>query len=175
MKILVSACLLGVACRYDGKTKDNPQVVQLAKTHTLIPFCPEVYGGLSTPRDPSEIRNGAVYTKNGDNVTAQFEKGAQEAVKLARTLGCTCALLQDRSPSCGVGLIHDGSFTDALVVGDGLAARALMDAGLRVLPASRATELEGCPCPKKCHRHGDCAACREHHDGRKKPPFCERT
>lgn len=174
MKILVSACLLGVACRYDGKSKENPEVLALAARHALIPYCPEVYGGLATPREPSELRDGRVVTSSGGDVTAQFAKGAQEGLRLARALGCTCALLQDRSPSCGVGVIHDGTFSGGLTEGDGLTARLLRDNGLRVLPASRAAELAGCPCPEKCRRHGDCTACREHHAGRRNPPWCER-
>ena len=141
MTILVSACLLGLACRYDGRAKENPAVLALRAHHTLIPFCPETYGGLPTPRLPSEIRGDRVVARDGADVTAAFAKGAQEALKLARLMGCDCALLQDRSPSCGCGLIHDGSFTDALVVGDGLTARLLKENGLRVLPANRVAEL----------------------------------
>lgn len=145
MKLLVSACLLGLGCRYDGRAKENATVLELTGSHTLIPFCPEIYGGLSTPREPSEIRGGRVLTKTGEDVTMQFEKGACEALRLAQTLGCTGAILQDRSPSCGVGWIHDGTFLGGLVEGDGLTARLLLQAGLRVLPASRADELAEWP------------------------------
>ena len=137
MKILVSACLLGMACRYDGRSKENAAVLALAERHTLVPCCPEVYGGLPIPREPSEIRGGRVYSRSGRDVTAQYEKGAQETVRLARLLRCDCALMQDRSPSCGCGLIHDGSFTDALVVGDGLTVQRLKANDIPVLPASR--------------------------------------
>jgi len=177
MKVLVSACLLGMACRYDGHTKENSEVIQLQKKHTLIPFCPEIYGGLPTPREPSEIREGRVYSKSGADVTAQFEKGAKEALRLCRTLGCECALLQDKSPSCGCGLIHNGHFDGGLVEGDGLTTRQLKANGVRVLPASKIAEIENlpsCPCTAKCHRHGDCEACRKHHAGRHNPPSCER-
>lgn len=174
MKVFVSACLLGIACRYDGHSKENADVLRLAKTHTLIPYCPEVYGGLSTPREPSEIREGRVYAKSGVEVTAQFEKGAAEGLRMFRTLGCECALLQDKSPSCGCGVIHDGTFGEGLVEGDGLTTRLLKENGIRVLPASRVGELLECACPEKCHRHGNCDACHEHHRGRRKPPFCER-
>ena len=125
MRILVSACLLGLSCRYNGKTKPNDAVLQLAKAHELVPFCPEIYGGLATPREPSEIRNGRVVTSGGADVTSAFEKGAQEALLLAQALGCTCAVLMDRSPSCGSGVIHDGTFTDGLTKGDGLTAALL--------------------------------------------------
>ena len=103
MRILVSACLLGLACRYDGCANKNEAVIALGAIHTLIPFCPEIYGGLPTPREPAEIRNGRVVTVSGRDVTASFEKGASEAIRLARLLDCRCAVLQDRSPSCGCG------------------------------------------------------------------------
>ena len=174
MNVLVSACLLGMGCRYDGKSKENPDVLALRKTHTLIPFCPEIYGGLATPREPSEIRDGRVITRSGGDVTEAFRRGAAEAQRLCEALNCSCALLQDRSPSCGCGLIHDGTFTDGLVEGDGLTTARLREHGVRVLPASRAAELAGCPCPEACRRHDDCDACRRHHNHGKRPPFCER-
>ena len=136
MRILVSACLLGLACRYNGKAKPSDAVVQLAKVHELVPFCPEIYGGLATPREPSEIRNGHVFTRTGQDVTSAFTKGAQEALLLAQTLGCTCAVLMDRSPSCGSGIIHDGTFTDGLTQGDGLTAALLKEHGIQVINAS---------------------------------------
>ena len=141
MKILVSACLLGLGCRYDGQSKRNEAVLRLADRHALIPFCPEIYGGLPTPRLPAEIRNGHVVNRDGQDVTEAFQRGAQEALHLMKTLGCDCTLLQDRSPSCGCGQIHDGTFTDGLVAGDGLTAALLKNHGYRVLPASRAEEL----------------------------------
>ncbi len=173
MKILVSACLLGTACRYDGSAFPNEAVLELARVHTLVPFCPEVYGGLPTPREPAEICGGRVLTRSGADVTKQYEKGAAEALRLARLLRCECALLQDRSPSCGIGVVHDGSFTDTLTPGDGLTAKKLSEHGVRVLPASRVAELSACPCDKRCQRHGDCEACRLYHQ-RHGRPFCER-
>ena len=141
MNILVSACLLGLACRYQGIAKEDPAVLALAGRHTLIPTCPEVYGGLPTPREPSEIVNGRVLSQSGADVTAQFAKGAQESLLLAQQLHCTCAVLMDRIPSCGVGMIYDGTFSGTLIEGDGLTARLLKEQGLRVLPASRIGEL----------------------------------
>lgn len=141
MKILVSACLLGVYCRYDGSAKLNDAVKALSERHTLIPFCPEIYGGLPTPREPAEIRDGRVYTRSGKDVTAQYEKGAAEALKVARMMGCECALLQDRSPSCGIGRVHNGLFDGGLADGDGLTARMLREAGIRLVPASQAGEI----------------------------------
>lgn len=142
MKILVSACLLGLSCRWDGRSKENESVLRLRQRHTLIPYCPEIYGGLATPREPSELRDGRVYTRGGADVTVQFAKGATEAVRLCDALGCECAVLANRSPSCGVGEVYDGTFTGALTQGDGLTARALMEHGVRVLPASRAAEID---------------------------------
>jgi uncharacterized protein YbbK (DUF523 family) len=136
MRILVSACLLGVYCRYDGGMRTNEEVLKLAKRHELVPFCPEIYGGLPTPREPAEIRDGRVVTRSGKDVTAEYERGAQEAARLARTLGCEVAILQDRSPSCGVGMVHNGLFDGGLVEGDGVAARLLSEAGVRVIRAS---------------------------------------
>jgi uncharacterized protein YbbK (DUF523 family) len=175
MKILVSACLLGVACRYDGNAAPNEAVVRLMQDHALTPFCPEIYGGLPTPREPAEIRDGRAYTRSGADVTDAFQKGAREALRLAKLLGCDCAVLQDRSPSCGCGFIYDGRFTGALTEGDGVTAKLLKINGIRVVPASRASELSDCLCPKRCERHGDCAACRAYHGKRGKLPFCERN
>lgn len=141
MKILVSACLLGINCRYDGAEKLNDTVAKLREKHTLIPFCPEIYGGLPTPRDPAEIRDGRVYTCNEKDVTTQYENGARGALKIAKMLNCDAALLQDRSPSCGVGLIHNGLFDGGLVEGNGVTARLLSENGITCYPASRAGEL----------------------------------
>jgi uncharacterized protein YbbK (DUF523 family) len=142
MIALVSACLLGMACRYDGAALPNDAVFRLCQTHTLVPFCPEIYGGLPTPRKPAELRGGRVYTRSGKDVTAAFEKGALEALRLARTLMCTHAILQDRSPSCGCGAVYDGTFTGVLIPGDGMTAKLLSENGVRILPASRAQEWE---------------------------------
>lgn len=141
MKLLVSACLLGIRCRYNGTAKTNEAILRLAEKHTLIPFCPEVYGGLSTPREPSEIRDGRVFARTGEDVTAQFQVGAEEAVKTARLTGCDVAVLQDRSPSCGVGVVHNGLFDGGLVPGDGVAAGLLRESGVRVILASRAADF----------------------------------
>ena len=140
MKVLVSACLLGLCCRYDGCAKANPAILRLAAEHTLIPYCPEVYGGLPTPREPAEIRAGRVFARSGADVTAKYEKGAAEAVLLANTLGCACAVMQDRSPSCGAGVVYDGTFTGTLTPGDGFTVKALRAANVRVVPASQAAE-----------------------------------
>ena len=132
MKILVSACLLGCACRYDGKSKPCYDVIALMDKHTLIPVCPEIYGGLSTPRSPSEIQGGAVVNKEGKDVTAEYEKGAAEALALARKFGCKVAILKAKSPSCGKGEVYDGSFSGQLTKGNGITARLLAENGIEV-------------------------------------------
>ena len=118
MKILVSACLLGTPCRYDGASKANAAIVALQEGYTLVPVCPEVLGGLPTPRPPAERQeDGRIVNRAGADVTAQYQSGAQTALKLARQEGCTMAILKARSPSCGKGKIYDGSFSGKLVPG----------------------------------------------------------
>ncbi|MBR4960373.1 MAG: diaminopimelate epimerase [Clostridia bacterium] len=132
MNILISACLLGVPCRYDGKSKPCPEAAELAKVHTLIPFCPECFGGLPTPREPSEITDGRVVNRVGADVTGEYRRGAEEALKLCRMLGCGCAVLKEKSPSCGHGKIYDGTFTGTLTDGDGITAALLAENGIPV-------------------------------------------
>ena len=98
MKILISACLLGACCRYDGASKAHPLAALLAERHTLVPVCPEQLGGLPTPRPPAERRGGRVVTQSGD-VTEQYLRGATETLKLCKLLGCEAAVLKERSPS----------------------------------------------------------------------------
>lgn len=132
MNILVSACLLGMNCRYCGTGCAQERVVRLAQKHCLIPICPEQAGGLSTPRDPVEITAGRALTSSGKDCTAQFEKGAAEAARLAALLGCGAAVLKSRSPSCGCGMIYDGTFRGRLTPGNGFAAQKLMQQGVSV-------------------------------------------
>lgn len=134
-KLLVSACLLGVACRYDGASKglrEASQLRELMERAEFIPVCPEVYGGLPTPRDPAERRGDAVVTCRGVDVTAQYERGAQEALRLARLTGAHVALLKARSPSCGRGEIHNGLFDGGMMPGDGVTAALLKANGIDV-------------------------------------------
>lgn len=131
MKLLVSACLLGVNCKYDGGNNRCPPVLALAKEHILIPVCPEQMGGLSTPRAPAERLGERVVTETGD-VTAAYEKGARETLTLARCLGAEGAVLKARSPSCGCGCIYDGTFTHTKIPGNGVTAQTLLDAGYPV-------------------------------------------
>ena len=130
--VLVSACLLGLRCRYNAEPVANERVLALAKTHMLIPVCPEQLGGLSTPRPPAERLGERVVSNDGTDVTSAFFRGAEEALLLARTLGCKTAILKARSPSCGHGRIYDGSFTGKLIPGSGVTAELLAKNGIRV-------------------------------------------
>ena len=134
--ILISSCLLGVGCRYDGKNKENPEVLRLRERYNLIPFCPEIYGGLPTPRVPSERIGDRVMMKDGSDVTANYRKGAEEALRLCRIYGIKTALLKERSPSCGKGEIYDGTFSGTLTERDGVTAELLMANGIQVLGES---------------------------------------
>ena len=137
MNVLVSACLMGLSCRYDGQSKGHPLAGELVARHTAIPVCPEIFGGLSTPRPPSERRCGGVFTREGTDVTAAYDRGAQEVLRLARLYGCTVAILKERSPACGSGKIYDGTFTKTLADGYGVAAELLEKNGVRVLGESQ--------------------------------------
>ena len=134
--ILVSACLLGEPCRYDGKSKACERVCALRKTYELVPICPEVMGGLPTPRVPSEIIGDHVVMQNGTDVTENYRNGAQKALSIALENGCNLAILKERSPSCGCGEIYDGSFTKKLIAGDGITAALLKQHGIRVIGES---------------------------------------
>ena len=138
--LLVSACLLGERCRYDGKSKPCERVIALSNTYNLIPICPEVMGGLPTPRTPSEICGERVLMKDGRDVTENYNRGAQKALEIARENACTVAILKEKSPSCGSGLIHNGLFDGGLIAGDGIAAKLLKSEGIRVLGESEITE-----------------------------------
>ena len=130
--ILVSACLLGVCCRYDGKSKRYPQVEALKDRYTLIPVCPEQLGGLPTPRTPAEICGDRVVTAEGTDVTAQYDRGAEEVGKLATLFGCKKAVLKAKSPSCGCGEVYDGTFTKTLRPGMGRTAELLKKQGILI-------------------------------------------
>ena len=130
---LCGACLLGIKCRYDGKSKPNKKVIKLAKKEILIPVCPEQLGGLATPREPAEQRGKKVITKSGKDVTKNFKKGAKEVLKLAKFFGIKIAILKQKSPSCGCGLIYDGTFSGKLIKGDGVTAALLKKKGAKVI------------------------------------------
>jgi uncharacterized protein YbbK (DUF523 family) len=145
--ILVSACLLGIACRYDGCSRPVTGLCDLATQGVLLPICPEVAGGLTTPRPPAEIEGAdagldghavldgrsRVTCADGADVTAQFVTGAEATLAVVQRLGIRTAILKANSPSCGAGQIASGSFDGKLVVGDGVTAALLKRAGTRVV------------------------------------------
>ena len=132
--VVVSACLLGVACNHEGKGRATPAIVALGAGARLIPVCPEVAGGLPTPRPAAEIGpDGRVRTAGGDDVTEFYERGARQAVSVALAVGARRAVLKARSPSCGCRQIYDGSHQRRLVEGVGVTAEALRKAGVHVV------------------------------------------
>ena len=141
--ILVSACLAGRACRYDGSSNKAEGVAGLVAAGQPVAVCPEVAGGLSTPRPPAEIVGGTgedvlagrarVVTRDGDDVTSQYVEGARRALAAAQAAGARAAILKARSPSCGSGRVRDGSFSGGLVAGDGVTAALLRSHGITVL------------------------------------------
>lgn len=132
MKI-VSACLAGINCNYKGQVSPCPKVIELVRQGKAIPVCPEQLGGLTTPRIPAEIINGKVVTKDGKDVTENFQKGADEGLKIAQLVNCEQAILKARSPSCGKCEVYDGTFTKTKVKGNGLFANKLIMANIEVV------------------------------------------
>ena len=131
--ILVSACLLGVCCRYDGESKPCESVISLREKYILIPICPEVDGGLPTPRTPSERVGDRVLMRDGKDVTENYRNGSDEALRKAKEFSCKYAILKARSPSCGSNKIYDGSFSGNLTDRDGVCAELLKKNGITVL------------------------------------------
>lgn len=131
-RIICSACLLGCECRYKGDGCRNEEVLKIGEKHVLIPVCPEQMGGLPTPRNPSEIQGDRVVSNAGADVTGQYRKGADMALYLAKLHGARYAILKAKSPSCGSGLIYDGTFSGAKVPGDGVTARLFKANGIKV-------------------------------------------
>lgn len=131
-KIIVSHCLLGGDCRYKGDNCKNERILALAKDHVLIPVCPEQMGGLSTPRDPSEIVGDKLFSNKGKDVTKEYHKGANIALNIAKLNNAEFAILKKKSPSCGKGLIYDGSFTGKLIPGNGVTVDLFLNNGINV-------------------------------------------
>ena len=131
-KLLISECLCGVPCRYDGKDNYIDKIEVLKEYYELVPVCPEVLGGLSTPRDPAERQGNRICTANGTDVTDEFLRGAQLTVDIALKHGCKEALMKAKSPSCGYKRIYDGTFSRALTVGHGCTIEALLEKNLSI-------------------------------------------
>lgn len=140
MKILVSACLLGRNCKYNGGNNLNLQVVELLKDHVAVEICPELMAGLGVPRTPVEIVNGEVKDRNGNSVDAALRRSVDMILSQVRREGIHYAILKSRSPTCGVYQVYDGSFTGTLVDGAGVLARALMDEGCQVFDSEALPE-----------------------------------
>ena len=132
-KILVSSCLLGLNCRYDGGNNYSKEVEEFLKNYEIIPICPEIMGGLPTPRTPSERQADRVINKEGKDVTEQYEKGARECLFLAQKYDVKKALLKLRSPSCGSKEIYDGTFSHTIIEGDGVTAELFKKNGIEVI------------------------------------------
>ena len=135
MKILVSACLLGENCKYNGGNNYSSAIAEFVKDKEVLPICPEMMAGMGCPRTPIEIVEGVLMDRNGNNVDAAMREAVAKAIKLIRKEDIQCAVLQSRSPTCGVNQIYDGSFSGKLVPGSGIFARALKEAGYLVIDA----------------------------------------
>ena len=141
MKIMVSACLTGENCKYNGGSNRNEKILQLMEKNEVITVCPEQMGGLPTPRIPSEIRNGVVTAKDGRIVDAEFRAGAAKCLEIAMREQPELIVLQSRSPSCGVKQRYDGTFSGTLVDGAGVTAQLLMENGFRVIDVEDLAEI----------------------------------
>lgn len=140
-RVVVSQCLLGIPCRYDGKCAVHEAARDAACARGWIPVCPEILGGLATPRTPAERQGERVVTRDGQDVTAAYRRGAEQALRIAKLYGAKYALLKERSPSCGAGMIYDGTFSGTRIPGDGVTAALLRQNGLSVYGESRIEEL----------------------------------
>ncbi len=141
IKLLVSACLLGENCKYDGTNNINRDVIALGDVFELIPVCPECFGGLPTPREPAERTGDRVITKSGLDVTEEYFDGAEKTLYIAQECNAHAALLKENSPSCGCGRIYDGTFSKRLVSGNGVTAQLLIDNYIQVFGESSIDKL----------------------------------
>ena len=143
-KVLISACLAGINCKFNGENNllDSGILDEISKRYHLLFICPEVFGGLSTPREPAEMKGGLVVTKTAKDVSENFKFGAEICLKIAKLNGCKKAILKARSPSCGSGQIYDGSFSKKLIFGDGVAAKLLKENGILVFSEDEIGRLD---------------------------------
>ena len=141
MKILISACLLGCNCKYNGGNNRDENVMNFIRGHEIISVCPEVMAGLGTPRTPVEIVHGNVQTKEGISVDEALRAAAARIVEQAKAIDIDCAVLKSRSPTCGVNEIYDGTFSGTRIKGSGVLAQALKDAGFRVIDSEDVTTI----------------------------------
>ena len=143
-KLLISACLAGINCKFNGENNllDSGILDEISKKYHLLFVCPEVFGGLGTPREPAEMKNGLVVTKTAKDVSENFINGAEICLKIAKLNGCKKAILKARSPSCGSGQIYDGSFSKKLIFGDGVAAKLLKENDILVFSEDEIGRLD---------------------------------
>ena len=143
-KVLISACLAGINCKFNGENNllDGGILDEISKRYHLLFICPEVFGGLGTPREPAEMKEGLVVTKTAKDVSENFKFGAEICLKIAKLNGCKKAILKARSPSCGSGQIYDGSFSKKLIFGDGVAAKLLKENGILVFSEDEIGQLD---------------------------------
>ena len=143
-KVLISACLAGINCKFNGENNllDGGILDEISKRYHLLFICPEVFGGLGTPREPAEMKDGLVVTKTAKDVSENFKFGAEICLKIAKLNGCKKAILKARSPSCGSGQIYDGSFSKKLIFGDGVAAKLLKENGILVFSEDEIGRLD---------------------------------
>lgn len=140
-KLIISSCLLGLPAKYNGEQVIHPLIEALEEKYELIAVCPETLGGLDVPREPAELRGVRVLTKSGQDVTEEYEKGARVALDIAKGLSIKKAILKERSPSCGHGLIHDGTFTDGMIEGEGVCAKLFLENGIDIFRESDIEKL----------------------------------
>lgn len=133
MKVLVSACLTGKNCKYNGSNNYDPELMKFLEGKEVIEICPEVLAGLPTPRPPAELSDGVVMSIDGKNVDQEYRRGVELSLQKIRNMDIDLVILQSRSPTCGVDQIYDGSFTDRLIDGQGLFAQALIESGYQVI------------------------------------------
>ncbi len=141
-RIVVSSCLLGCPCRYKGDSRPCDWVIELAKENEIIPICPEQFGGLTTPRNPSEISGDKVFMSDGTDVTDNYRRGAEMALHLAELGRADFAVLKAGSPSCGKGRIYDGTFSGRKIDGDGVTVRLFREHGIPVISEEEPEKLE---------------------------------
>ncbi|MCQ2979315.1 MAG: DUF523 domain-containing protein [Clostridia bacterium] len=139
---VVSACLAGVNCKYSGGNNLNEKIEKLVKEGKAILVCPEQLGGLSTPRDPSEQLGDKVVQDTGRDVTMEYNKGAEESLRIAKLYNCDKAILKSRSPSCGCGMVYDGTFSKTLVEGDGVTTKLFKENGIEIISSDDIDKID---------------------------------
>lgn len=132
MKIAVSSCLLGINCKYNGKSNYNEEIIKLKEKYEIIPICPEVLGGLPTPRIPSEIINNKVINQEGIDVTKNYIDGANKALQILKDNNIKIVILKAKSPSCGKGEIYDGTFSHTIIEGNGITSQLFLDNNITI-------------------------------------------